>query len=244
MSAQPEVQVYADAPALMQAAAEEVVTLATAAIAAHGRFSVALSGGSTPKALYALLAEPPFAGQVDWTRAHVFWGDERTVPPDHADSNYRMAHEAWLGHSGILPEHVYRIHGELDPAQAAADYENVLRTFFGADALPRFDLVLLGLGDDGHTASLFPGTAVVHEAARWVVAHYVPKLDTWRITLTPPVLNAAATVAFLVSGSKKAARLQEVLRGPYQPDVLPSQVIRPGDGRLLWLVDEAAAAAL
>ena len=242
-----EFRVYPDGASLARAAAEHFATLATEALAARGRFAVALSGGSTPHPTYALLASPEFAGRVDWPRVHVFWGDERGVPPDHPDSNYRMAREALLDHVPLPAHNVHRIHGEMEPQQAAAGYEHTLRAFFAQHPgrpSPRFDLILLGMGDDGHTASLFPGTAALHEGARWVVAHYVHKLRVWRVTLTPVAINAAAHVTFLVSGAGKAERLRQVLNGPYQPDVLPVQIVRPTDGRLLWLADAAAAAQL
>ena len=238
-----EIKVYADASALARAAAEQFVTLSAEAINPRGRFAVALSGGSTPTALYALLATSEFASRVEWACVHVFWGDERCVPPKHPDSNFRMAREALLDHVPIPAENVYRIGGEMEPAQAANEYERKLQAFF-SNGQPRFDLILLGMGDDGHTASLFPGAAAIHEQVRWVVAHYVDKLRVWRVTLTPVVINAAANVAFVVSGAGKADRLQQVLTGPYQPDVLPSQIVRPAEGRLLWLVDSDAAAQL
>jgi len=200
---------------------------------------VALSGGSTPRATYTLLASDEFAARVDWPRVHVLWGDERCVPPDHPESNYRMARETLLDKIPIPAENVYRIRGELPPDQAATAYQAELEAILGT--IGRFDLILLGMGEDGHTASLFPGTAAIHEQTRWVVAHYVDKLSAWRVTLTPVVINAAARVTFLVSGAGKAERLREVLDGPHQPDVLPAQIVRPTGGRLLWLADAAAA---
>ena len=234
-----EFRVYPDAASLARAAAEHCVTLAAEAIAARGRFAVALSGGSTPCATYALLATEEFDARVDWSRVHVFWGDERCVPPDHPDSNYRMARQALLDKTSIPTENVHRIRGELPPDQAATAYQAELEAVLGAGG--RFDLISLGMGEDGHTASLFPGTAALHEQTRWVVAHYVGKLSVWRVTLTPVAINAAAHVTFLVSGAGKAERLREVLDGPHQPDVLPAQIVRPTDGRLLWLADAAAA---
>jgi 6-phosphogluconolactonase len=243
------IEVYPDAAHLARAAANHFVTLAGEAIASRGRFAVALAGGSTPRAAYALLASDEYAPRVDWSRVQVFWGDERCVPPDHLDSNYRMACEALLDHVSIPEENVHRMRGELEPTQAAAEYEYVLGALFSASsgdrkAELRFDLILLGMGDDGHTASLFPGTEAIHEQTRRVVAHYVKKLKAWRITLTPVVINAAANVTFLVSGSGKAERLSQVLTGPYQPDVLPAQIVNPDRGRLRWLVDAAAAISL
>jgi 6-phosphogluconolactonase len=238
---------YPDGASLAQAATEHVVTRAVETVAAQGQFAVALSGGSTPRSTYALLASPEFAGRVDWPHVHVFWGDERCVPPDHPDSNYRMAREALLDHVPIPARNVHRIRGEMEPAQAADEYERTLRTFLAArpgGSPSCFDLVLLGMGSDGHTASLFPGTAAIREETRWVVAHDVHKLSAWRVTLTPVAINAAAHVTFLVAGAGKAERLREVLAGPHQPDVLPAQIVRPTDGQLLWLVDAAAAAHL
>jgi 6-phosphogluconolactonase len=237
-----EIRTHPDAASLARAAAEHFVTLAAEAIAAHGRFAVALAGGSTPRATYALLATEEFAARVDWSRVHVFWGDERCVPPDHPDSNYRMVREALLDKIPIPTENVHRIRGELSPDQAALAYHEKLEAVLGANG--RFDLILLGMGADGHTASLFPGTAALHEQVRWVVAHYVDKLGMWRVTLTPVAINAAAHVTFIVSGAGKAERLRDALLGPYQPDVLPAQIVRPTDGHLLWLVDEAAAVHL
>ena len=238
-----DVRVFAAADDLAEAVAEEFVELAAMAIADRGRFVVALAGGSTPRAAYTLLASESFASRVDWSRVLFFWGDERCVPPDHSESNYRMAREALLDHVPVPVQNMFRVLGEEEPVQAADTYEDVLRALFGGP-IPRFDLVMLGMGGDGHTASLFPGTAAVHEPVRWVVAHRVEELDAWRVTLTPVVLNAAANVLFVVSGRGKAERLREVLEGPYQPDVLPAQIVKPSAGRLLWIVDETAAAEL
>jgi 6-phosphogluconolactonase len=237
-----EIRTYPDATSLARAAAEHFVTLAAEAIAAHAQFVVALSGGSTPRATYALLASDEFTVRVDWPRVRVLWGDERCVPPDYPDSNYRMAREALLDKIPIPTENVHRMRGELPPDQAAMAYQAELEAVLGAAG--RFDLILLGMGADGHTASLFPATAALHEQTRWVVAHYVDKLAVWRVTLTPVAINAAAHVTFIVSGAGKAERLREVLVGPYQPDILPAQIVRPTDGRLVWLVDAAAAVHL
>lgn len=226
-----DVRRYTTNDDLIHDAAAYIVRAARDSIADHGRFTWALSGGSTPRALYALLAEQD-AAQIDWSRVHVFWGDERTVPPDHADSNYRMAQEALLSRVSIPAAQIHRIQGELPPEQAADAYESLLRREFGQDG--RFDLVLLGMGDDGHTASLFPHTKALHERERWVVANEVPQLTTWRITLTYPAINAAARVAFLVSGAGKAARLRDVLEGTPNPDALPSQGVQPTNGELIW----------
>lgn len=237
--------------ALMHAAAELWVASAASAIGASGRFAVALSGGATPQDLYRLLATDLYASEVDWSRVHAFWGDERCVPPDDPASNHRMARDALLSRVPIQSENVHRIRGEDEPAAAAAAYERELReTFATPDGPPRlspgsrFDLVLLGLGEDGHTASLFPGSAALREPARWVRAVHPSEVPTARVTLTPAVINAAAEVAFLVSGRAKAAILRRVLDGPYQPDALPAQIIAPRAGRLRWLVDADAAADL
>jgi 6-phosphogluconolactonase len=247
-STKPEIQIVADADTLYQAAAAEFVRQAGAAVEAKGACTVALSGGSTPKGLYGLLADDPtWRGQVPWDKMHVFWGDERHVPPDHPDSNYRMAHEAMLAKLPIPPTNVYRIKSEYpDARQAADDYEQTLRAFFHLTAgeFPRFDVVFLGLGPEAHTASLFPGTKALHETARLVVSTWVGKFYTDRMTMTPPTLNNAACVIFLVSGDDKALALKAVLEGNYEPEQLPAQLIRPSHGRLLWLVDRAAARLL
>jgi 6-phosphogluconolactonase len=242
---------FPTADALMTGAAEHFVSDAAQAIRASGRFAVALSGGSTPRRLYEMLASPAYAGRVDWSRIHFFWGDERCVPPDDAASNYRMTRQALLDHVPVAEANVHRVRGEDVPAQGAAMYEQELRQAFATREGPpglalgrRFDLVLLGLGDNGHTASLFPGLTAVREKQRWVVAEHVAEVSMWRVTLTPPVLNAAVHVAFLVSGAGKAAMLQRVLEGPSNPSVLPAQAIVPVEGVLDWLVDADAAARL
>lgn len=239
-----DVLVFSDTSALAHEAAERTVTLCSEAIADHGRFSVALSGGSTPRTLFELLAREPYASRIEWEHVHIFWGDERCVPPDHVDSNYRMARETLLDHVPLPSENVRRIKAERDPAQAAEEYEHVVRMFFAASAAPRFDLVLLGMGDDGHTASLFPSTQALQVTSHWVAANYVPKLDAWRVTLTAPAINAGVHVMFLVTGASKAEALYSVLHGPHQPEEYPSQLIAPREGTLLWLVDQAAAARL
>lgn len=239
-----DIRIFPNAEAVARAAANWLVETAKAAITDTGRFSIALSGGSTPKLLYALLASPDYVDQIDWSKVHLFWGDERCVPPNHPDSSYRMANETLIEHIPIPSHNVYRVQAELNPETASSHYETTLRTFFADADLPRFDVMLLGMGDDGHTASLFPGTIALVETERWVVANYVDKLGVWRITLTPPAINHARHIAFLVTGANKATRLRDVLHGERQPIVLPSQLIRPKDGKLLWLVDETAAASL
>jgi 6-phosphogluconolactonase len=237
------IRISPDTPHLAQAAAEYVVEVAQSAIAGQKRFSIALSGGSTPRDLYRLLASSAFAKRLEWDNVHIFWGDERCVPPDHPDSNYSMAKETLLNPVKLPPTNVHRMKGEAQPAFAAVEYERVLKRFFGEQE-PNFDLVLLGMGDDGHTASLFPGTAAVHESKRWVVENYVAPKNMWRITLTPVAINAAAHVAFLIAGSGKARRLKQTLGGAYTPDELPAQLIRPRQGELMWFLDAAAAALL
>jgi 6-phosphogluconolactonase len=239
------VEVLADPAAVARQAAVWFLRLADEAVRGRGRFTVALSGGSTPRALYELLARPD-AGALGppaaWDRIHLFWGDERYVPPDHADSNYRMTREALLGRVPIPAENVHPIPTHhADPAEAAAAYEATLRSAFGvAQGWPRFDLVLLGLGPDAHTASLFPGTAALREVDRLVTANWVPKFKSYRITLTYPTLNNAACIQFLVSGAEKTEALRQVWHGPRDLEQFPAQGILPDNGRLVWLLDRAA----
>jgi len=229
--------------ALANAAARLVVEQAQAAIDARGAFSIALSGGSTPRDLHRRLASPPLVDQVDWPHVHVFFGDERCVPPDDAQSNYRMAEETLLSHVSIPAAQVHRMRGELPPEAAADDYATQLQDFF-KDEPPRIDVILLGMGDNGHTASLFPGLRGVHEQRRWVMAEDVKEVGMWRITLTPVVLNLGRATVFLVAGEAKASMLHQVLEGPYRPAELPAQIVRPSPGEVIWLVDAAAAAKL
>ncbi len=246
--AAPLVRIFPDAEAVGRAAAEEFVRRAAEAVAARGRFAVALSGGSTPKRMYERLAEPPLQSQVDWSRVDVFWVDERCVPPDNNDSNYRMAQKAMLSRLPIPPGRIQRLEAERPDLDAAArDYQAVVARAFGVPAdraPPAFDLLLLGLGTDGHTASLFPETAALDETSRWVVVNFVPKFAADRLTLTYPILNSARETLFLVEGADKAERLAEVLEGPAEPKRLPAQGIRPKTGLLVWYVDRAAAARL
>jgi 6-phosphogluconolactonase len=239
------VHVCGDADGLAAAAAAEVARRARQAVARDGRFALVLSGGSTPARLYALLAKRRAGrGGVPWTNVHVFWGDERAVPPDHSESNFRLANEALLSRVPIPEGNVHRIRAELgSPAEAAALYEEELRAFFETPAgrFPRVDLVLLGLGGDGHTASLFPGDAALEESTRLVLAPAGAKLGLRRITLTLPVLNSARAAMFLVSGEGKAAILARVLAGGAADASLPARLVRPRAGDLLWFVDRAAA---
>ena len=244
-----QIKVVQNSDAVAQVAAERFVTVAAEAIREFGRFHVALSGGTTPKSLYATLSSDHYAARVDWSRVHLFWGDERCVPPDDPLSNYRMVRETLIDRVALPEENVHRIRGEDDPAVAAAAYERELRNVFGTPVGPpargaRFDLVLLGMGADGHTASLFPGLTAVSEQERWVTAAYVAEGAMWRVTCTPVIFNTAAEVLFLVVGSGKAAKLRQVLEGPHQPAVLPAQVIATVDGNVCWLVDADAATHL
>ncbi len=230
-----------DASAVAQIAAERFVAHARSAITANGRFVVALSGGTTPRAMLARLIDQP----IDWARVEVFWGDERCVPPEDADSNYRMACEALLNHVAIPEQNVHRMQGEINPTQAASNYTAELRALFGRVEWPHFDLILLGLGTDAHTASLFPGTDVIHEQQRWVVGHFVEQLKTYRLTLTPPVINHAEYVLFLIAGADKAPAVRSVvLRDPLVIDQFPAQCIQPVTGQLTWLIDQSAASDL
>jgi 6-phosphogluconolactonase len=231
---------------LFQAAAEEVIRAATDAVAERGRFTIALSGGSTPKNLYTLIAANASAS-LPWAQMFFFWGDERHVPPDDPDSNYRMAKEALLSKVPVPPANIFPIPAENKDASAAADaYEQTLQKFFALapGEFPRFDLILLGMGPDGHTASLFPETEALQEKSRLVVANWVEKMKTSRITFTLPVLNAARCVAFLVSGTDKAAVLHEVLESNAPSEKYPSKLVQPGEGKLIWFVDRAAASEL
>ena len=240
----PRVRLFEDAESLARGAAARFAELARESIDARGRFAVALSGGSTPRRVYELLASAEFREGIDWPNVHVFFGDERMVPPDSSESNYRMASEALLARVPLPRENVHRIEGVGDAGSNASAYESELRGLFGDVEWPRLDQVLLGMGDDGHTASLFPNTAALEEARLWVAPNWVERLGAWRVTLTVPVINAARCVTFLVAGAGKAARLREVLNGDRDPARLPAQLIRPSGGILEWFVDRAAASGL
>ena len=233
--------VFPDNPSFVSGAAVFIGDVATRTIADRGRFTIALSGGSTPQPIYARLATADYSERIVWEKVHVFFGDERCVPPDDARSNYHMAREALLDRVALPAENVHRIRGEDDPALEALRYEQDIARLYHSASFPAFDLVLLGLGGNGHTASLFPGTAALRERERWMVAQYVEVMTAWRVTLTAPLINAARHVAFLVEGASKAQMLWNVLEGPYQPDVWPAQLIQPVSGELHWLVDAAAA---
>jgi 6-phosphogluconolactonase len=237
-----EVKIVPDNATLARVAAQEFHRLAEAGIQQSGRFSVALSGGNTPRAVYSLLADEHKG--LPWDRIHVFFGDERHVPPDHPDSNFRTASESLLSKVPIPEKNVHRIRAELEPEAAAKDYDDQLAEFFHLNDhdWPRFDLIFLGLGDDGHTASLFPGSSALSDVSSRVTANWVEKFQTFRITLTFPVLNHAPDVIFLVSGENKAQILCAVLRPGDRK--YPAQGVQPENGRLLWLADQAAGQLL
>jgi len=225
-------------------AAEFFADTVEAAVRRTGVFTVALSGGSTPKLMYQVLAGPDFRGRVAWPQGEYFWSDERCVPPEHSDSNYGLVERELLSKAPIPRERIHRMRGELEPERAAAEYEQELRRVFrmAPPAFPRFELLLLGLGDDGHTASLFPGSPALNETTRLVAVNYVQKVNMHRLTLTFPVINAARNVMFLVSGAKKAPALRQVMRGGGAS--VPAERVHPIDSKLIWFVDEAAAAQL
>jgi 6-phosphogluconolactonase len=243
-----DVRILSNIDAIARRAAQEFVQSATKAVSEKGSFSVALSGGSTPKILYSLLTDDAaLRSRLPWDKMYLYFGDERSVGPDDLDSNYRMAKETMLSKVPVKPEQVFRVKGEYkDTEKAAQEYEQALRASFkiGEGQFPRFDLVLLGMGNEGHTASLFPGTKALHETKRLVVRNWVGKLYTNRITLTAPVINNAARVIFMIGGADKALALKGVLEGPYEPEQLPAQMIQPAKGELLWLVDTAAGGML
>jgi 6-phosphogluconolactonase len=239
----PEVRVLADAKQVSRAAAEEFVRLARRSIESKGEFDMALAGGSTPRTTYEILAKN--AAKLPWDKVHIFFGDERCVPPEHSDSNYGMARDALLSHVNIPANNVHRMKGEVDAPAAAEQYEGDLRRHFrlGNSDLPRFDLVMLGMGDDGHTASLFPGSAGLTETSRMVAANWIEKFKQHRLTLTFPVLNNAAEVMFLIAGAAKAKVIGEILGKNPPGELYPVQKIQPA-GTTLWLLDRAAAQGL
>lgn len=255
-----EILICADAADLARESARRFAALAEAFTNDAGRFTVALSGGSTPKAMFQILAEKPFADTLPWSSIYFFWGDERCVPPDHAESNYRMADETLLSKVPIPRKHIFRIPAEdEDHERAAANYSETIRRFFNPLATaepavatargtepewPSFDLVFLGMGADGHTASLFPGTTALRIDDRIAVDNYVEKFQSWRITLTASAINRARNIIFLVAGADKAPALKEVIEGPRNPEQYPSQLIEASHGSLLWMVDEASVSLL
>jgi 6-phosphogluconolactonase len=234
----PEIKVVADLPAMVEEAAGRIAAEAIRAINERQKFSIALSGGNTPKPVYERLTREPYRSGIAWEKVQIFFGDERCVPPDSDQSNYRMAKEAMLSKLPIPESNVFRIRGEIDPNQAAVEYGQLLKQQFGEGGL---DLILLGMGPDGHTASLFPDTEALNETKHRCVANYVEKFKSWRVTMTAPFINRAGVVTFVVSGADKAQRVAEVLVGPRDMRKLPSQMIQPANGRLIWLMDSAAA---
>jgi 6-phosphogluconolactonase len=248
LAANRKVEFFANGAEIARRAADDVLRIACDAAAARGVFTIALSGGSTPKTLYSLLAEhPALRNSLPWDKMKMFFGDERHVGPGHADSNFQMASDAMLSKAPLRPEQIFRIKGEYpDTAQAAAEYEVTIRREFGLKGgeFPRFDLVLLGMGSEGHTLSLFPGTKALHETQRIVTRNWVGKLYTERVTLTAPAANNAANIIFMIAGADKALALKAVLEGPREPEQLPAQMIQPSDGTLSWLVDQAAGSML
>jgi 6-phosphogluconolactonase len=248
MPHQQHIQVFSNCAEIASQASHEVRRISAEAVAARGVFRIALAGGSTPKMLYALLAEhPTLRNSLPWDKMQVFFGDERHVGPGHADSNFQMATDAMLSKVPLQPQQIHRIKGEYpDAAQAAAEYEDEIRRTFALETgeFPRFDLVLLGMGSEGHTLSLFPGTKALHDTQHIVTRNWVGKLYTERITLTAPAANAAANIMFMVTGSDKACALKAVLEGPHEPEQLPAQMIQPRNGSLSWLIDAAAGSML
>jgi 6-phosphogluconolactonase len=241
-----QVTICSDLADLSRQAAAQFVSLADRAVQERGRFTVCLSGGSTPRQTYALLADDPLRNRTPWSRVHIFWGDERLIALDQPDNHYRMASDIFLMKVPIPAQNIHRVRVEVDnPAQAASEYDGLLRSFFDltGEEIPRFDLIILGMGADGHMASLFPGTPALKETERLAVANYVPKLNADRLTLTLPVLNNARQIMFLVSGDNKADALRGVLEDDSRTD-LPARLLRPRDGKMLWMVDNDAAGKL
>jgi len=232
------IKFHSNPGSLAESVVRQFIKLGEDAILKKGIFSTALAGGSTPKAAYELLSSREFATQLDWSKVQIFWGDERCVPPDHPDSNYLMTYEALIKKIQIPAENVHRMRGEFEPTEGAKKYDKELRTHLAE--IPQLDLVLLGMGDDGHTASLFPGTQPIYENTKLAAANYVQKLSSWRITLTPVMINQARNISFIVAGANKAQTLRQVLEGKYNPTVYPSQIIQPITGNLNWLIDDAA----
>ncbi len=234
-----DIKIVPDAKAIAEHAAALIVGAAAQAIQLAGNFTIALSGGSTPKTLFELLATEEYLDQIDWTRVEVFFGDERVVGPDNPESNYRMTMQALLIKLPIPEQNVHRMRGEINPTEAAIEYGQLLKQRFGDEG--GLDLALLGMGDDGHTASLFPHTEALNETRHRCIANFVPKLNAWRITMSAPFLNRSREVIALVSGEKKSPVLRDVLQGPRDPERLPIQMISPTHGKMIWLIDEAAA---
>ncbi|MBO0789995.1 MAG: 6-phosphogluconolactonase [Ktedonobacteraceae bacterium] len=239
------ITIYPDTDTLSHAAAGYIIQAANEAIVRHGRFTIALSGGSTPRKLYGMLGQEPYRNQINWSLVEIFWSDERCVPPDDPESNYRLAHEVLLSKVPIPTSQVHRMPAdEADRDAASQAYTDTLRRVFGTNGTPDIDLIQLGMGPEGHTASLFPHQASLHEEQRLIMPVTVPKPPPPRLTFTPPLLNAARNVLFLVTGAEKDEAIQAVLEGPYQPDEYPAQIVRPPHGIVTWMLDEAAARKL
>ncbi len=239
------IEVYSNPEKLSETAAQLFLDTALESVRSHGQFTAALSGGGSPQRMYEILASEPFRNKVPWDRTFVFWGDERFVPFDDPENNARMTREKLLDHVPLRSDHIFPIPTSRKPKEAAATYASALSSFFGgSNAFPRFDFMLLGLGENGHTASLFPGKDVLDEKKKWVDTIYLENKDQYRITLTYPVINSALNIFFLVHGSNKANVLHEVLEGSHRPQQLPAQDIDPSGGKLTWLIDENAAAKL
>jgi 6-phosphogluconolactonase len=239
------IAIYPDTNILSHEAAQYIIRVAQESIVTHGRFTLALSGGNTPKKLYGLLASEPYASQIDWNLVEIFWSDERCVPPDSPDSNYHMAQEVLLSKVPIPANQIHRTPAdEADRDAASEAYAQEMRNVFGTNGVPKFDLIQLGMGPEGHTASLFPHQASLHEQQRLVMPVSVPKPPPARLTFTPPLLNAAAHILFLVTGTDKEEAVQAVLEGDHQPDEYPAQIVQPSQGEVTWMLDTAAAAAL
>lgn len=246
-----QLHVYKDAEALSNAAAKWIAETIVDALRHKDRFTIALSGGSTPQRLHKILAATPYKEQIDWSKMHIFWGDERAVPFEDSRNNAKMAYDTLLNFVAVPGSQIHVMRTDIPPDQAAAEYEKILHQYFNSvpggptDPLPNsFDLVLLGMGDDGHTLSLFPGTPVVHEEKLWATHFFLKAQDMSRITLTKAIVNKSSHIAFLTTGSGKAHALKEVLEGAHNPDLYPSQEIKAVNGELYWFVDEAAAAGL
>jgi 6-phosphogluconolactonase len=245
---QNDIQIFQNTEELAARAANYFVDLTTSKLRKKDSFRVALSGGSTPLSMYSILVQEAVRDRVNWEKVFFFWGDERYVPHDHPESNYGSAHQALFEHLPVPDNHILPINTENSPEQDALAYQETIKQHFEVVdpqiSLPRFDLIYLGMGTDGHTASLFPHSPALEHLDQWVVANHVEALDTWRITMTPTIINAAEYVIFLVRGIDKAERLNEVVNGPYKPAELPAQLIRPEYGQLIWLIDQAASSVL
>ncbi len=241
------IRVFENPAELARQAADQIIEIARDAVTARGQFTIALSGGSTPKETYRILAEETaYREMFPWAETHFFWGDERPVPPDHPDSCYLMAYEAMLSKVPVPEANIHRIKAELPPETAAAGYASEMRACNALlkDEYPRFDLILLGFGAEGHTASLFPGTKALAEQYRWVMPNWVGKLFSMRITLTAPAINEASYVLFLVTGKEKALAIKGTFEGPFEPEQMPAQLIKPQSGQLMYFLDQTAAGAL